>query len=197
MEVICNMVDKDEEKGKIQRLFGGLGIGELLGGLGDFLSKVEELAEKGETHEGTKRIGSKGYKVEYQYKVDTIRREAPRRVGIGVRPSVRDYREPSRPTSIERPKTIEPEEVEVKEALIDVFDKKDHVLVVASLPNIKEEDLKYEIVDDVLKITAETPEGKIEKEILIPKDSKVDKIKDVSFKHGTLEIKLGKKKKKK
>jgi len=190
------MVDKDEEKEKMQRLFGGLGLGELLGGLGDFLSKVEKLAEKGETLEGTKRIGSKGYKVEYQYKIDTIRREAPRRVGVGVRPGV-GHREPSSPTRIERPKTIEPNEAEINEGLIDVFDKKDHVLVVASLPNIKEEDLKYEIVDDVLKITAETPEGKVEKEISIPKGSNVDKIKDVSFKHGTLEIKLGKKKKKK
>jgi len=191
------MVDKDGEKEKMQRLLRGLGLGELLGGLGDFLIKVEKLAEKGETLEGTKRIGSKGYKVEYQYKIDTIRREAPRRVGIGVRPGVRYEGASSRPTDIERPKTIEPEEVEVKEGLIDVFDKKDHVLVVVSLPNIKEEDLKYEIVDDVLKITAETPDGKVEKEISIPKGSNVDKIKDVSFKHGTLEIKLSKKKKKK
>lgn len=191
------MVDKDGEKEKMQRLLRGLGLGELLGGLGDFLIKVEKLAEKGETLEGTKRIGSKGYKVEYQYKIDTIRREAPRRVGIGVRPGVRYEGASSRPTDMERPKTIEPKEAEINEGLIDVFDKKDHVLVVVSLPNIKEEDLKYEIVDDVLKITAETPEGKVEKEISIPKGSNVDKIKDVSFKHGTLEIKLSKKKKKK
>jgi HSP20 family molecular chaperone IbpA len=189
------MTEKEEKKPTL-RLFRGLGVEDLLSGLGDFLSKVEKLAEKGEALEGGKTFEGKGYKGEYKYRVTTIRKEAPRGVGIGIRPGTRYERTRYRPPRIEKPRVVEPE-AEVREPLVDCFDKGDHILVVASLPNTKEEDLKYEIVDDTLKITAETPEGKIEKGISIPKDSKVDKIKDVSFKHGILEIKLNKKKERK
>lgn len=184
----------DEEKEQIGELLKGLKLGGLLSGLGEFLSKAAELAEKGEGVEGGKTFEGKGYKGEYRYRVTTIRKEAPHRVGVGIRPGVR-YEKRYKPPLAEKTRIVEPE-AEVKESLVDVFDKNDHVLVVASLPNIKEENLEFNIEDNVLKITAKTPEGKVEKDITIPEDSKVSKIEGVSFRHGILEIKLRKKKKK-
>ncbi|MBU2565677.1 MAG: Hsp20/alpha crystallin family protein [Candidatus Thermoplasmatota archaeon] len=185
----------DEEKEQMGVLLKGLRLGGLLSGLGEFLSKAAELAEKGEGVEGGKTFEGKGYKGAYSYRVATIKKEAPRRVGVGIRPGVR-YEPPKyKPLHVEKTKTVEPE-AEAKEPLVDVFDKNDHVLVVVSLPNIKEENLEFNIEDNVLKITAKTPEGKVEKDITIPEDSKVSKIEGVSFRHGILEIKLRKKKKK-
>ncbi|MDI6916764.1 MAG: Hsp20/alpha crystallin family protein [Thermoplasmatales archaeon] len=181
----------DEEKEQIGELLKGLKLGGVLSGLGEFLSKA---AEKGEAVEGGKTFEGKGYKGAYSYRVTTIRKEGPRRVGVGIRPGA-GYERGYKPPQIEKPKAVEPE-VKEKNPLVDVFDKNDHVLIVASLPNIKEEDLEFSIKDNVLKITAKTPEGKVEKDISIPEDSRVSKIKGVSFRHGILEIKLTKKRKK-
>ncbi len=183
----------DEEKEQIGELFKGLKLGGLLSGLGEFLSKAAEAAEKGEGVEGGKAFEGKGYKGAYSYRVTTIRKEGPRRVGVGIRPGAR-YERGYKPSQIEKPKAVEPE-VKEKKPLVDVFDKNDHVLIVASLPNIKEENLEFNVEDNVLKITAKTPEGRIEKNISVPKESRVSKIKGVSFKHGILEIKLSKRKK--
>jgi HSP20 family molecular chaperone IbpA len=77
--------------------------------------------------------------------------------------------------------------------LVEVFDRGDHIVVVAFMPNIKEEDLKFRIDGDTLKITSNIAGSKVLKEISIPKDSRVDKILNTSFKNGILEIRLGKK----
>ena len=170
------MVDKKKEP---------FGIEGLLGGLSEFLSKIVELAEKADALEKSKTFEGKGYKGEYRYSISTIKKEAPSHAGIGIRPRYK-------PPQIEKPKTIKPE-FKAKEQLVDIFDRRDHILVVASLPNINEEDLEFKIVDNVLKISAKTAEGKIERDISIPEGSEVDRIEKASFKNGILEIKLNKK----
>jgi HSP20 family molecular chaperone IbpA len=80
-----------------------------------------------------------------------------------------------------------------KESLVDVFDEGDCIAVVASIPNVKEEDLKFEVAVDALKISANVAGTKIEKDLSIPVGGKVDKIVGASFKNGILEIKLRKK----
>lgn len=77
---------------------------------------------------------------------------------------------------------------------VDIFDKGDSISVTASLPkNIKDEDLKLKIANNVLNITAKTSKGWIEKRISLPEGSGVDRIENASFKNNILEIKLGKK----
>ncbi|MEW5760535.1 MAG: Hsp20/alpha crystallin family protein [Candidatus Thermoplasmatota archaeon] len=183
---------KEKKEELAGELLKGLGITGLLSGLGDFLGMIKELAEKGEPLEGKKTFGGLGFQGEYRYRVSTLGEWTPRRVGIGIRPGTR-YEKRYEPSTIQKPKTVEPG-IEKKEPLFDVFDKGDHILVVASLPDIKEKDLEFNIEDNALKIIAKTAKGKIEKEISIPKESKVDKISSASFKHGIVEIKLSKKK---
>lgn len=76
--------------------------------------------------------------------------------------------------------------------LVDVFDKGDHILVVAELPNVKEEDIALEAAGNVLKIAAKTPRGRFERDIEVPEGSKVEKVLMASFKNGVLEIRLSK-----
>ena len=149
----------------------------MLTGLVDLLKALDEMAQKGEV----KKEWKKGpYAVEYRRSVRYIRPEA------GA-PAAE-----ARPRIELKPKPLEVE-AKPKEPLIDVFDRGDHISVVASIPNVKEEDLKFEMAGDALKISADVAGTKIEKGISIPKGSEVDKILGASFKNGILEVKLRKK----
>ena len=52
--------------------------------------------------------------------------------------------------------------------MVDVFDEADHVLVVAEMPGIGEEDVQVELKDDILTISAERGDQKYRKEVLLP-----------------------------
>ena len=149
----------------------------MLAGLVDLLKALDELAQKGEV----KREWKKGpYAVEYRRSVRYIRPET------GA-PTAEAW-----PHIELKPKPLEAE-AKPKESLIDVFDREDHISVVTSIPNVKEEDLKFWMAGDALKISANVAGTKIEKEVSIPKGSEVDRILGASFKNGILEIKLRKK----
>lgn len=161
-------------------------IENLLSGLFDFLKTIEKLQEEGKVgaKEFTTPSGSKGM---YEYKVK-VGEGLKHRPPLGIRPS----KAPIHPRKVRgEEEVIMPEEAE-KEHLVDVFDEKDHIKVVMELPNVKEKDVNFKIEKDVLKITAKTREGKIEKDVKVPKD--IAKIENVSFKNNILEIKLKKKK---
>lgn len=159
----------------------------VISGLFDFLKTIEKLQEEGkvekvEKKEFTTPSGSKGM---FEYKVRVG--EGLRETRLGIRPG----RAPIHPRKVRgKEEIIAPEEAE-KEHLVDVFDEKDHVKVVIELPNVKENDVNFKIEKDVLRITAKTTQGKIEKDIKVPKD--IAKIENVSFKNNILEIKLKKK----
>ncbi|MBU2639305.1 MAG: hypothetical protein KKG75_01210 [Nanoarchaeota archaeon] len=151
----------------------------LLNGLLDFLKGIEELQTKGfEKSSNSEFSTSSGKKGIYDYgvKIGALKKSA-----LSQRP--RKIKE----------ETVEPENIE-KEPLVDIFDKDNYVLVVAELPNIKEKDLDFKIVKNVLKINAKTSAGNVEKDITIPEGGEVDKIEKVSLKNNILEIKLKKKK---
>lgn len=80
---------------------------------------------------------------------------------------------------------------ELREPIVDVFDEKDHILVVAELPGIKEEDIKTDIKGNVLNISSEKGERKYKKEVLLPSKVKAEPISS-TYKNGILEIKLKK-----
>lgn len=84
-------------------------------------------------------------------------------------------------------------EMETSKPIIEVFDKGEYVIVTASIPNVKEEDLKCEVVNNTLKISLKSKGTSLVKEISIPENSKVDKILNVTFKNGVLDVKLRKK----
>ena len=57
---------------------------------------------------------------------------------------------------------------EVREPLVDIFEEEDHTLVVAEMPGISSGDVKLDVKDDVLTISAKRGDKKYHKEILLP-----------------------------
>ena len=80
---------------------------------------------------------------------------------------------------------------EIREPIVDVFDEKDHILVIVELPGVSEENIKINLEGDILKLSAENKERKYAKEVLLPAKVKKESLKS-SYKNGMLEIKLEK-----
>lgn len=139
----------------------------LLRGLVNLLKALDELAEGSAEVKGRGEL--MGAQVEYQYSARYLFPYA------GARPNI---------VSVEK---------EAREPLVDIFDRGDHISAIASIPNVKEEDLKFKIARDTITIGANVAGTKIEKEVSIPKGSEVDRVLGASFKNGVLEIRLRKK----
>jgi HSP20 family protein len=77
---------------------------------------------------------------------------------------------------------------EIREPVVDLFDEKDHLLIVAEMPGISVQDVQIEVKDDVLAITAAKGDKKYRKELLLPGSFAREKMK-ISCNNGVLEIK--------
>jgi HSP20 family protein len=172
------MAEKNEEKefevdfgvGKIR--FGGLfkGIGNLI----DLASKLGEEAEE------FKKVGEikglpKQAKDVYGFSVRTM---------VGGKPIIETFGNLK-----ETPKG--PVVEEVREPMIDVFDEKDHILVIAELPGVSEDEIKIDVEGDILKLTASNKDRKYAKEVLLPAKVK-KKGMESTYRNGILEITLPK-----
>jgi len=158
----------------------------LVGGLFKGLGKLIDLAEKVEEAGGEiKRKGEiKGLGGEtkgiYGFSI---------RTGIGERPKIQTFGN-IRPVKKETGKR-KIKITETREPIVDVFNEKDHVLVVAELPGVSEDSIKLEIKGDILTMEAGDEKRKYKKEILLP--AKVDfEQRETNFKNGVLEIKMKK-----
>ncbi len=80
---------------------------------------------------------------------------------------------------------------EVREPIVDVFNEKDHILVIVELPGVSEDNIKINLEGDILKLSAENKERKYAKEVLLPSQVKKESMKS-SYKNGMLELKLEK-----
>ena len=160
--------------GKIS--FGGLGG--IFEGIGGFINALAEMQEKGKISETgeIKGLGGKAKGV-YGFTVRTLATGEPKVEHFG---------------HVVKKTPKGPVVEEVREPIVDVFDEKEHILVVAELPGVKEEDIKTEIKDDILNISAEKgDERKYKKEVLLPCKVEAEPISS-TYKNGILEIKLNK-----
>lgn len=123
--------------------------------------------------------------VESSYSIRYIREEKGREWSPTVRkPARRPVRRPVQKIVAEEPEEIEP--------LVDVFDEKDHLRVVAELPGVQEKNIKTEVKRDKLTISAETPDRKYSREVPLPAVVEAEPTK-LTYKNGVLEIDLKKK----
>ena len=170
------MAEKKEEKefevdfgvGKIR--FGGLfkGIGNLI----DLASKLGEEAEE------IKKVGEikglpKQAKGVYGFSIRTM---------VGGKPIIDTFGNLK-----ETPKG--PVVEEVREPMVDVFDEKDHILAIAELPGVSEDEIKIDVEGDILKLTASNKDRKYAKEVLLPAKVKREGMKCV-YRNGVLEVTL-------
>jgi HSP20 family protein len=71
---------------------------------------------------------------------------------------------------------------------VDLFEEKDHLLVVAEMPGISAADVQLDVKDDVLTITAAKGDKKYRKEVLLPGTYPKGKMR-LTCNNGVLEIK--------
>ena len=155
---------------------GKISLGGLFKGLGNFIDLASKLSEEGVERSGEITGLPKGAKGVYGFSIRTL-------AGKPVIESFGNIRETAKGPVVE----------EVREPMIDVFDEKGRILVIAELPGVSESEIKIEVAGDILNLAASDRDRKYAKEILLPGKVKPDSVKTV-YKNGILEIILEKEK---
>ncbi len=156
-------------------------LGGFLGGLGSLLEKLSDLAEKGKDLRDSGEIHAKTPAGEvrgvYGFSVKVCQGEGG---GLKVEPfgNVR-----------ENAQTGKAEVDEVREPMVDVFEEPDHVLVVAEMPGVSEEDIQIELSGDILTIDAARGGKKYHKEVLLPAAYPPERMRKVC-RNGVLEVRF-------
>jgi len=166
--------EKDEDKVEIDFGVGKISFGGLFKGLGNLIDLASKLSEEGVEKKGGIKGLPKGVKGVYGFSVRTL-------AGKPVLETFGNVRETAKGPVVE----------EVREPIVDVFDEKDHILVIAELPGVSENEIKIEVVGDILNLVASDKDRKYTKEILLPSKVKASSVKS-SYKNGILEITLEK-----
>ncbi|MFI3178581.1 MAG: gas vesicle protein GvpH [Methylococcaceae bacterium] len=151
-------------------------------GLGDLVEKLGELAEKGEQ---MKRSGVFDINTEDGKNAKAV-------YGFSMKMGLNGDQEPHIEPfgNVHRDeKTGETTVQEVSEPLIDVIEESDHVLVLAEMPGVGDEDVKLELNGDILVLHAEKGSKKYHKEILLPRSFEPDAM-ERCCRNGILEVKL-------
>jgi len=153
-----------------------------LGSLIDQLGKLSEQAEKagGEfVRSGALNLG-KDQRVTGVYGFSV--KSALDKKGVKVEPFGNIYKDE---------KLGQVEIQEIREPMIDMFDEVEHLLIIAEVPGVVQEDIYLELNDDVLIFSAEKGDKKYRKEILLPESYSSDRM-SFSCRNGILEIKMNK-----
>lgn len=182
-EDIGESMAKKQEKEEEPVVGFGMDFGGIFKGLGDFINTVAKLAEEGQTE--LKRTGEitfdKAKKLRGMYGFSV-------RVGKGGRPVIDKF---GTVTPKVKPSEIKPG-AEVREPLVDIFDEKNEIVIVAELPGVEEKAIKTTMKGNILNISAESKDRKYTKEVKLP--SKVTGEIESTYKNGVLELKIKKKK---
>ncbi len=154
----------------------------ILRGLGDLVEKLGDLAEKGEQ---MKRSGvfdidtnsGKNAKAVYGF---SVKMGLDKNQEARVEPFGNVHRDEQ---------TGETTVQEVSEPLIDVIEENDHLLVLAEMPGVADEDVHVDLNGDILVLHAERGSKKYHKEIVLPRSFE-GKAMEQSSRNGILELKL-------
>lgn len=148
--------------------------GQLIPGLGGIVKALEKSSP-----EFRKRIAETD--AEIKHRLETGWNSKPKiEYGISIKPLISE----KKGMKEEREEAkVEPE----KEPIIDVFEEKDYISVIAELPGIEEKDMETKLRDNTLEISA----GKYSKTINLPSIPK--SIIERTYKHGILQLKIERK----
>lgn len=163
---------------KTENNFGGL-----FGGLGDLIEKLSELAEKGEelkkTQEFSTDFNGKEMKGVYGFNV---------KFGIGNDKKSGIKVEPFGNMKADKKKGVSVEEI--REPMVDVIEEDDHFLILAEMPGVSAKQVKVEVNDDIVELSAENGERKYRKEILL--STNCESKAKVTCNNGVVEIRCRK-----
>ena len=80
---------------------------------------------------------------------------------------------------------------EEREPITDIFDEKNEIVVIAEMPGIEETDLKIDLKEDILEISAASKNRTYRKELLLPVKVIKSNLRH-KFTNGILEIRIKK-----
>jgi HSP20 family protein len=167
---------KPEEEGiEIDFGMGKISFGGIFKGLGNLIDLAAKLNEEGVNKTGEIKGLPKNVKGVYGFKISTM---------SGGKPVIETFgnvKETAKGPVVE----------EVREPIVDVFDEKDHILVIVELPGVSKEKIKVDINGDILNLTTSDKDRQYAKEILLPHKVNAETLK-TSYKNGILEITLDK-----
>jgi len=155
-------------------------LGGVFRSLGGFLDLLSNLAEQGGGE--LKRSGElgnekQGVKAVYGFSV---------RVGGGGKPLIEQFGN-VKDKDDGQGATVE----EAREPMVDLFDETDHLLLIAELPGVDADDIRFEVKEDVLTLSATRSDRKYRKEVLLPSAVRVQAATS-SYRNGVFEISLQK-----
>jgi len=175
--------DDDQKKQAEKKAEVDFGVGKIsfknifqgIESLIDLVSEMEEEGKEEERRDGEYTSPSGRVKATYGFSVKT---------GLGGKPTVERFgnvkKTPQGPI-------VEEE----RQPLVDVFDEKDHVLVIIELPGVEEEHIHTEINGDILTLST-SGKRRYSGEVVLPKDVDTSTVKS-TYKNGILEIRMSKK----
>lgn len=174
-------MDEKEDKGNEKSQSADFDIFGL-GGLFKGIEKLVDLAGKLEEKGGMSKEGEinfdhikKGMKGVYGFTINTAGGGSPKVETFG---------------NIK--KTPEgPKVDEEREPITDIFDEQDEVVVIAEMPGIEENDLKIDLKEDMLEISAASKSRTYRKELLLPIKASNQNFQQ-KFTNGILEIRIKK-----
>ncbi len=170
--------DTMAERGKKGGEESEFGFGSLFKGIGSLFDLVSKMTEEGkEEYTRTGEIKGSGEKVKgvYGFSVKT---------GLGGKPIIEQF---GNIKATEKGAVVD----EVREPIVDIFDEKERLVVIAELPGVDENNIHLEVKDDILDLSAEAKDRKYSKEVLLPSPVDAESM-ESSYKNGILEIKLRK-----
>jgi HSP20 family protein len=170
---------KGGDKGNVDFGLGTLGLGGLFQGIEKLVNLAAELNEKGGAvrKEGEIDLGhlKEGMKGVFGFSIKSA---------IGGKPVVESFGNIKK--TPQGPK-IEQE----REPIIDVFDEKDEVVVMAEMPGIRDEGITVDLRGDILAIKGANKHRNYYKEILLPAKVKPASLTS-NYKNGVLEVRIKK-----
>jgi len=173
--------DKENEGLNIDLGIGklSLGLGGLLDGIGNLVDMAAKLKEAGGevSKEGEIDLSNlkEGMKGVFGVSIKTA---------VGGKPVVESFGNVK--------KTPEgPKVEEEREPITDVFDEDEEVRIYAEMPGVNQEDIKLDLKEDILDISAQTGDRKYHKEVLLPAKVQADTMTS-SYNNGILDIKVKK-----
>jgi HSP20 family protein len=167
---------RENDRIEIDFGLGKIGFGGLFKGIGNLIDLVSRLSEEDFEKRGEITGLPQGAKGIYGFSVRTL-------AGKPVVETFGNLRETTTGPVVE----------EVREPMVDIFDEEDHILVIAELPGVSQDEIKIEVVGDILNLSACGTDRKYVKEMLLPSKVKAETLK-TAYKNGILEITLEKEK---
>lgn len=155
-------------------------------GLGGLFKGIEKLVDLAGKLQDEKEINKEG-----EINLDHLKKGMKGVYGFTIKSGIGGNR-PTVETFGNIKKTPEgPKVEEEREPMTDVFDENEEIVIIAEMPGIEEADLKIDLKEDMLDISAARNTRKYRKELLLPVKVQKENMK-IKYNNGILEIRIKK-----